>query len=275
MHNKNNTRVDVYLEKGLEELLPEDFYNMLSGKGFWVEETEDAAVVKSYPADIEAFLDYLNALPVNIKDVVVEQEKSIDYKELTKKYFRPIRIEDITILAPWHKKKRDGKYIVIEPGMAFGTGRHESTRLMFKLMGRIDMTGKSVLDLGCGSGILSLYADMLGAREVFAVDYDLDAVLSVKENLAFNNAGSIMPVCASLNDIKGVYDIILANLDIQIFTHYAGHIKGLLKNDGFIVVSGVLTRNKKDLLFLFKPFVLVGTERKNSWYGFVFKKLIE
>jgi ribosomal protein L11 methyltransferase len=264
-------RVDVRVEKGSEELLPEVIYNILPGQGIWIEEKGDDIIIKAYPSDVEEFVDYLLKSNISVKDVNVEKEASFDYAELTKKYFRPIRIEDMTILAPWHKKRKNEKCIVIEPGMAFGTGRHESTKLMFKLMRCIDMEDKSVVDIGCGSGILSLYANMLGAKTIIAVDNDMDAILSVKKNLTLNNSSRIETACINLHHIEGKYDIILANLDIQTFTRRAGYIKKLLKPDGFIVISGILVKNKKDVLPLFHPLSLVNTEKKNSWCGFVFK----
>ncbi len=89
--------------------------------------------------------------------------------------------------------------------MAFGTGRHESTRLMMKMMRDVDFTGKRVLDLGCGSGLLSLYARLKGAKYVYAVDNDLDAVLSAQKNVLLNEASGIELVCADLKDVRGRY----------------------------------------------------------------------
>jgi len=264
-------RVDVLVEKGSEELLPDEIYNLLPGHGIWIEEKGDDIIIKAYPPDVSGFIDYLKKLHITVKDVGIEYEKTVDYTELTRKYFRPIRIEDVTILAPWHKKAKNKKYIVIEPGMAFGTGRHESTRLMFMLMRQIETWRANILDIGCGSCILSLYADRLGAKKILAVDNDMDAVLSAKKNLELNNTNNIELICADLNHIEGTFDIILANLDIQTFMRYAPHIRKLLSNGGIILVSGVLKRNEKDLLSCFYPLSLVRKERKNFWCGFALK----
>jgi len=272
MFDENNTRVDVHVEKGSEELLPEDFYSMLSGQGVWLEEKGNDVIIRAYPPNVPVFIDYLKQLNITVKNITIEREETIDYAELTRKYFRPIKIEDITILAPWHKKDKNRKYIVIEPGMAFGTGRHESTRLMFMLMKQIDMAGKSVLDIGCGSGILSLYANSLGAKKIVAVDNDIDAVLSANKNLELNNTNNIELICAELNHVGGVYDVILANLDIQTFMRFAVHIKKLLSGGGIVLISGILAKNRKDLVSLFCPFPLISTEKKNSWCGFAFKE---
>jgi ribosomal protein L11 methyltransferase len=275
MYDENNTRVDVHAEKGSEELLPEEIYGMLQGHGLWIEEKGNDVLIRAYPPNVPVFVDYLKQLNITIKNITIECEETIDYAELTRKYFRPIKIEDVTILAPWHKKDKNKKHIVIEPGMAFGTGRHESTRLMFMLMKQIDMAGKSILDIGCGSGILSLYANSLGAKKIVSVDNDMDAVLSAKKNLELNNAKNIELICAELNHVGGAYDVILANLDIQTFMRFAAHIKKLLLGGGILLISGILTKNRKDLISLFYSLSLILTEKKNSWCGFAFKKTVQ
>jgi ribosomal protein L11 methyltransferase len=214
----------------------------------------------------------LRTLKIATKDVLVTDEPEQDYAELTKKYFRPIQIEGLTILAPWNKTKRKGPRILIEPGMAFGTGRHESTRLMIKLMGSIDFKGKEVLDIGCGSAILSLYAGLLGAKKVLAVDNDEDTVVSARKNIALNNTSAIEIVHSDLQQIKGAYDIVLANIDIRTFRATSTHIRILLRKGGHLVISGILGRDKKELLSLFNSLSCLRVEQKNSWRGFVFQK---
>ena len=161
----SRTRVDITVKKGAQELFPESFYEELPASGIWIEEKGESSVIKCYPENVNAFLKMLRTLKIATKDVLVTDEPEQDYAELTKKYFRPIQIEGLTILAPWNKTKRKGPRILIEPGMAFGTGRHESTRLMIKLMKNIDIKGKKVLDIGCGSAILSLYAALTRREE--------------------------------------------------------------------------------------------------------------
>jgi ribosomal protein L11 methyltransferase len=156
--------------------------------------------------------------------------------------------------------------------MAFGTGRHESTRLMIKLMREIEFTGKSVLDIGCGSALLSLYARLKGAKHVFAVDNDLDAVLSAQKNVLLNETSGIEVVCADLMDVSGRYDIVVANLDIRTFAFSSGHIMGLLKKKGTLIVSGIIGREKREALRLFIPWEPVIEVRKNAWRGFVFRR---
>jgi len=291
----------LLLRKGEEELLPEELY-LLSGSGVWTEERKDGTVmVRFYPDDGGAFLQALRDSDLPILEVHSEQEELQDYSALTQKYFRPIRIENLTILPPWSKRKPGGPFLVIEPGMAFGTGRHESTRLMIKLMRSLDFRGAQVLDLGCGSAILSLYAALLGAERIVAVDNDLDTVLNARKNVALNEARNDEPspltpalspggarevwlprsnprgisrievVCADLADIGGSYDVILANLDIRTFTTHAPRVRAFAKAGASIIVSGILGRDRAKLISLFQSLELVRMDEKNSWRGFLFR----
>ena len=156
--------------------------------------------------------------------------------------------------------------------MAFGTGRHESTRIMIGLMKDADIGGKEVLDLGCGSAILSLYAALKGAKRVTAVDNDKDAIESARKNLSLNNITNIRFTCAGLENVKGRYGIVLANLDIRTFSDHAQHIAKRLKRGGTLIVSGILGKDARSALSLFPSLTLVRMEKKNSWRGFVLKQ---
>ncbi|OPY75357.1 MAG: Ribosomal protein L11 methyltransferase [Syntrophorhabdus sp. PtaU1.Bin058] len=265
-------RIEISVEKGAEELLPEEVYGACPSGGLWIEEKGGQTVIRAYPEDASAFPDLLKRAGIAIKEIRIEQERDRDYAELTKRYFQPIRIEDITVAAPWNRRRGKGKTIIIEPGMAFGTGRHESTRIMIRLMKDTDMRGKDVLDLGCGSAILSLYASLRGAKKVTAVDNDEDAIDSAKKNASLNNITNIRFTCTGLENIKGSYDIILANLDIRTFANHAQHIVRLLKRDAPLIISGILGKEARQALSLFPSLTPLRTERKNSWRGFVLKR---
>ena len=265
------TRIELRLEKGMEELLPEDLY-LLSPSGVWTEEKDDSVLVRFYPDNRDAFLRAVKKLPVPVLEMKIEKEEPRDYRALTQQYFRPIKIEELTVRAPWNKSRAKGPMLVIEPGMAFGTGRHESTRLMIKIMNSIDFKGKSVIDLGCGSAILSLYARLLGAEKVTAVDNDPDTVENAEKNIALNKADNIKVVCSDLALLSGSHDIVLANIDIRTFTAHSRKVIDLAAPEGFIVVSGILGRDGKKLLSLFEPYTPVTMEKKNAWRGFLFRK---
>jgi ribosomal protein L11 methyltransferase len=259
--------VDILVEKGQEELLTDKVY-IFAGKGFWVEDQGDLVLLKCYPDEPDAFMRYLSLSGLKIANVAIEKEEPRDYAELTRKYFRPIRIGNLTIRAPWNKKKVNGREIIVEPGMAFGTGRHESTRIMIKMMDEIDFKGKGVIDIGCGSGILALYAHTLGAKEVYAVDNDPDATSNAQKNASLNKAGTINIACANLQDVTGTFDVVLANIDIKTFSGSSAKVASLVKSDGLLLISGILKKNKADLFRLFEGWELVKFYTQKSWCGF-------
>jgi ribosomal protein L11 methyltransferase len=265
------TRVEILVEKGQEELLTDKIYQ-LSGKGFWLEDQGDLVLLKCYPDEPDAFLKGLSTSGLKISNVKVEKEEPRDYAELTRQYFRPIRIGNLTIRAPWNKKKDNGREIIIEPGMAFGTGRHESTRIMVKLMDDVGFEGKTVLDIGCGSGILALYAHLLGAGMIIAVDNDSDAIFNAKKNVSLNRVDTINLVCAHLQDIHEAFDVVLANIDIKTFSEHSAKIASLVGRNGLLFISGILRKNKSQLLCLFPGWSVVQVYRKNSWCGFLLSR---
>lgn len=270
-HLKNIIRVEILAEKGQEELFTESIYHRV-GTGIWIEGQGDFVLIKCYPEEPESFLRQLRALNLKITSLTIHQEKLKDYSELTKHYFRPIKIGALIIRAPWNKRKDTFREIVIEPGMAFGTGRHESTKIMIKLMDAVDFTGKTVLDIGCGSGILALNASLLGAQKILAVDNDFDAVLNARKNALLNKAYTINLACANLQDIRGTYDIVLANIDIKTFSEHSEAVASLVRKDGYLFVSGILNKKRSHLLRLFHDWNLVISHRMNSWHGFLFSR---
>ena len=239
--------------------------------GIWVEEVGSDILIKCYPKALEPFLHFLSESNLPIKETRVIEEDAQDYAALTKKYFRPIKVSGVRILAPWQKSRDPGPRIVIEPGMAFGTGRHESTKLMLRMMNVIALKGKSVLDLGCGSGILAIYATLKGANRVMAVDSDPLAVEGSRHNFALNNMDFIGLACTDLADIRGTFDVVLANLDFDTFRKHGHAIAERLVQGGYLLVSGIEAQYADSLLPLFKGHTLVRTAKMNDWHAFIFR----
>ncbi len=261
------------IDPGAYELLPEDVYTVHSPSGLWIFEENSQTIMRAYPEHVETYIEAVRASGIRIGKITATEEARRDYAEMARKYFRPVSIEDIVIRAPWNAKRPAVTYITIEPGMAFGTGRHESTWLMMKMMRDVDFAGKRVLDLGCGSGLLSLYARLKGAKYVYAVDNDLDAVLSAQKNVLLNEASGIELICADVHDVRGRFDIVLANLDIRTFALHSTHINGLWKKRrGILIISGIIGRERKEALSLFLPCELETEVRKNSWRGYLFRR---
>ena len=178
-----------------------------------------------------------------------------DWKDKWKENFKPTRItERLTVKPTWEEySPKEGELVIeIDPGMAFGTGTHETTSLCMKLMEKYlgeDAAGKSVLDIGCGSGILAIGAALLGSSDVLGVEIDEDAVRVASENILLNNVSDrVSAVRGDLTEgIDFKADIILANLMADLVMKLAEDAAGHLKSGGAFISSGILTE-KRDVV---------------------------
>lgn len=172
-----------------------------------------------------------------------------DWKDRWKEHFKPFYIEDILICPSWiTPPAHSGPLIRIDPGGAFGTGLHETTRLCMKALRYYVKGDDLVLDVGCGSGILSILAEKLGASEVVAVDIDPEAVRISEENFVNNNVKHYDLHQGNLIDDQnlaatigyGRYDVIVANLLAEIVVKMSECFLPHLKRDGMLITSGIL-----------------------------------
>jgi len=261
-------RVDLLVEKGTDEILPELVIDECGG--VWVEETDGATLIRCYPKKLKPFLQHVRESGLPVKKSTIVREELQDYVALTKKYFKPITVSGLTILAPWQKRKKAGQVIVIEPGMAFGTGRHESTKLMLRLISEINLKKKNVLDIGSGSGILALRAAQKGAY-VTAIDRDPLAVTAARHNFALNGLHEILLACADLENLKGRFDVVLANLDFDTVANNQKAIVDRVAPRGLLLVSGIENQYKRTLLALFSTHTLIRSPSMNGWHAFMFQ----
>jgi len=172
-------------------------------------------------------------------DITLIPQKN--WNEVWESNFEPIEIgNQIFVRATFHQPKPEFKYeIVIDPKMAFGTGHHQTTSMMLQLMLENDFSGKKVLDMGCGTGILAIMAAKLGAAEIVAIDYDPVCYESTIENANLNNTANITALCGSKEVIPAViFDIILANINRNILIDQMERYSEALKPGGEIYFSG-------------------------------------
>lgn len=183
-----------------------------------------------------------------------------DWETAWKKYYHPIEISDRLVIVPeWEKyQPKDGQQILwLNPGMAFGTGSHNTTRLCLQFLDGLNLEGLDVLDMGCGSGILSIAALLLGAKSVRAADIDLLATKIAHENAALNgcdddrltiHCGNILEDSA-LADTIGTqsYDVIVANIVADVIIAMAPLFARFLKADGTLVVSGIISERAEEV----------------------------
>ena len=178
-------------------------------------------------------------------DISVEGMREEDWAESWKQYYKPVHLGKITVVPAWEKYEESKEEVVIrmDPGMAFGTGTHETTRLVLRLMQDEILGGERVLDMGTGSGILSIAAVKLGAKSAAAYDIDPVAVKVARENARDGGCDNITVGVSDL--LKGVdlsggkYDLCLANIVADIILRMLPDIHEYVKADGKIILSGV------------------------------------
>jgi ribosomal protein L11 methyltransferase len=165
-----------------------------------------------------------------------------DWLEAFKRDLKPVKAGPFVVLAPWHSWVGLEKPIVIEPGMAFGTGHHETTRMALEALARYVLPGMKAMDLGMGSGILAIAAAMLGA-EADGVDNDETVVPLAAEN-ARNNQVMAAFWPGSLEDITSIYDLVVANLYAELHVQFARRYPSILKPAAPLILTGILSERE-------------------------------
>jgi ribosomal protein L11 methyltransferase len=201
-----------------------------------------------------------------------------DWAESWKKYFKPIRLGRVTIVPAWEDyEAAEGETLVrIDPGMAFGTGTHETTRLVMKIMQDLDLKEKTVLDVGCGSGILSICASELGASVCNAYDIDPVAVKVARDN-AKDYPGISVDVSDLLSDVKvvpGGYGLCVANIVADIILRMLPDIGSYLHPSAPVILSGIIAEREAEIVSAAKAlgWSLVRRESENDWVALMIKR---
>jgi ribosomal protein L11 methyltransferase len=187
-----------------------------------------------------------------------------NWNEEWEKKFHPVVIrEKVLIRAPFHDSGQDlPQTIVIEPKMSFGTGHHHTTRLMIEGMMDSDLRGHRVLDMGCGTGVLAIFAFMCGASQVMAIDNDQWAYENALENAARNAVGNPDIRLGDVALLKDhVFDVILANITRNILVRDLSAYEKHLENNGILLVSGFLA---EDVQFILNAAYEAGLEHRQT-----------
>ena len=195
-------------------------------------EEKDGEVWAYFPDRVEL------ALPGSWQELPDE-----DWLEAWKRDLEPVVAGPFVVLAPWHEWHGDGLALVIEPGMAFGTGHHETTRMALEALAAREPAGKRVLDVGTGSGILAIAAARLGA-EALGVDTDASVIPVALENARRNGVAPGFRV-GSVEVAEPPYDVLVANLYAELHTELAGAYARLLAPGGQALLTGVLAEREE------------------------------
>lgn len=187
------------------------------------------------------------------QDVKIEfsftEMPNINWNEEWEKNFEPINIDDkVLIRAEFHESVPGMHEIIIQPKMSFGTGHHPTTHLMIQQMMEMDFKNKKVLDMGCGTSVLAIYAKQIGAGETKAIDIDEWSVENSKENAERNNVELDIELGTAENLGKDQYDIILANINRNILISDIPVYESVLNNGGQLLLSGLCFFDVDDIL---------------------------
>ncbi|WP_159021571.1 50S ribosomal protein L11 methyltransferase [Formosa sp. L2A11] len=169
-----------------------------------------------------------------------EEIKQTNWNEEWEKNFNPIVVDDVcAVRAPFHDKFDTEYDIIIEPKMSFGTGHHETTHMMIQHILKTDFKGKSVLDMGCGTGVLAILAEMRGAKTLDAIDIDNWCYLNSIENVERNHCKNITVYEGDASLLAGkTYDIIIANINRNILLNDIKTYASCLNANGALFLSG-------------------------------------
>lgn len=273
----------------LEENLHDDFGTIVELSP--TDYPEVGVIVKGYINELNfddetfnRFKDELEQLGKNINigeffkiETTIIQDS--DWENSWKDYFDILNIGEKFVIVPtWREyENEEGKYVInIDPGMAFGTGGHETTSLCIKNLEKYVKPHDNVIDVGCGSGILSIAASYLTDGSLKAVDLDKLAVDVSRENFALNNLENRIEVeeASLLTKETKKYDVIVANILAHIIELMLEDAYKLLEDGGYFITSGIIKDKKDELLekMLEQGFKLVEETSDNEWYSFVVTK---
>ncbi len=245
-----------------------------------------------YVCDDEAGHELMDVLPEELSSLR-EARSDVDFGSLAvtcstadddewlnswRKYYKPFAVGDRIYVCPeWEEPGETGDRVVYvsDPGLAFGSGIHETTRLCMELLEKNLPAGGTVLDMGCGSGILAVVAMLLGAKSAFGVDVDDKAVSASERNAALNSVSDKCTfVCGDLTAEKelvktpeGGFDVVCANIVADVLIYLAPYVCEYLKKDGAFLASGIIDTRLSEVCDAFENagLAIVTIKRENGW----------
>ncbi len=228
------------------------------------------------PAEAVAFLQERYTAEGIESEILLNQCKNEDWENNWKQYFHPIPVGEKLLIRPtWEDEFEAGdrKVLNIEPGLAFGTGTHETTRLCLETLEKHIKEGTTVLDIGCGSGILSIAALLLGAKEATGVDIDALAVKTALENGEVNNfyPPQYNILQGNLTDkVSGKFDVVVANIVADVIILFCKDVASFMKDDAVFITSGIIDTREQDVIDAFNKygFKIKARHTEGGWVCF-------
>ncbi|TSA51644.1 MAG: 50S ribosomal protein L11 methyltransferase [Sphingobacteriales bacterium] len=245
--------------------------------GFLEEENSLTAFISADEKISDSLIQQLELLGINFPQPKLIAEKN--WNEEWEKNFEPIEVEDeVLVRAAFHRVEKKFPFeIIIDPKMSFGTGHHATTYMMiqFMLEHKNDFHGSDVFDFGAGTGILSVMAEKLGAKNVLSIDHEEWAFENMKENFLKNNSvhcNALLADCPP--DVSEKFDIILANINRNVIVEFFPSLQKLLKSSGKLFCSGFLPVDEVVITLQAEKINLkpVAHKTKDNWSAIVFQK---
>ncbi len=229
--------------------------------------------------NVMAVLEQLKIMLPQSAEVEVISVNEDDWANNWKKYYHPIHVGKNLVIKPsWidYEKQENDIIVELDPGMAFGTGTHETTRMCMMHLEKYINENSRVLDVGCGSGILSITSLLIGAKEVTGVDIDPVAVKVAIENGEMNNFKAPQYNIKRGNlvdEAQGKYDVIVANIIADVIIAVCGDVKQFVADDGVFISSGIISDRKEDVkrAFAEQGYTIVEELEEGEWVSFVCK----
>lgn len=244
---------------------------------------KEGAVIKAYYKEDEKFQEYFKYIKERVDELhtfgIDKGEGIVSYSKVNeedwennwKKYYKPTRVGKNIIVKPiWEQFEKAESDIIVEldPGMAFGTGTHETTRMCIQALEKFVKKDYRVFDIGTGSGILAIAAAKLEAKEVIGVDLDPVAVDSAKKNVGYNNISNIEILYGNLMDVvKGKANIVVANIIADVIMFLCEDVKKFLAPSGYFISSGIILARREDVTNRLKEvgFNIVEVNTEGEW----------
>ncbi|MDK7376710.1 50S ribosomal protein L11 methyltransferase [Peptoniphilus harei] len=211
----------------------------------------------------------------NLGQCLIEEKDDEDWANNWKKYYKPLEIgEKLAIVPEWEAYDNDKRIVIkINPGMAFGTGTHESTYMCLELLERYVNKDDEIFDIGCGSGILAIAALKLGAKRALAVDIDDKCIDASHENADLNNLEDKMDIKKGnlLDVVKGRADLIVSNIIAEIIVDEIKNLKNHMDKGGIFITSGIIKERRQMVIDALKEngFEIIDELEKNNWVAIV------
>ena len=230
------------------------------------------------PAEAVAFLRERYTAEGIENEICLDSCVEEDWINNWKQYFKPIPVGQKLLIRPtWEEVQDSGGRTVLDldPGLAFGTGTHETTRLCMELLEQYVQPGMNVLDVGCGSGILSVAALLLGADKAVGVDIDELAVKTAVENAEINHVEErFTGICGNLTDqVTGTYDIVVANIVADVIIMLTKDVEQFMKPDTVYLMSGIIDTREQDVLAAVEQhFTIIDRKEEKGWVALSAKR---